>query len=99
MPCTRTRTSWCGSSGEIMPSYQSLTNRCSVLDGPSDLVSAVRVAPQHAADLRDGSPDADHREDALVHAKAKGATSRTAHPIVALHQRVAGVDLDLERTV
>src|SRR3989442_4759475 len=82
-----------------MPSYQSLTNSCSVLDGPSDLVSAVRVAPQHAGDLRDGSPDADHRQDALVHSEAKGATSRTAHPVDALHQRVAGVDLDLEAAV
>src|SRR3989442_12965514 len=82
-----------------MPSYQSLTNSCSVLDGPSDLVSAVRVAPQHAGDLRDGSPDADHRQDALVHSEAKGATSRAAHPVDALHQRVAGMDLDLETTV
>src|SRR5947208_10355712 len=89
-----------------MPYYQSVTGRCSVPRvltearvSPVDLASAVRIAVEHAADLRDGPLPLEGPEEAFVGSEPGRTSSGAADPIVVPHERSVVLHLDLEAAV
>src|SRR5437660_10758351 len=66
---------------------------------PIDLVSAVRIAAEHAADLRDGPFPLEGPEEAFVGSEPGRTSSGAADPIVVPHERSVVLHLDLEAAV